>query len=121
MADELDDILTPGTGDIGREQLLKYLNGELSGEEQHRIEKAMLDSGMLNDAVEGLQNLPDKKKIQLIQKNIDSDLRKYLSRKKNRKSNREIKGFYWIIITILVILIIVVVTFAVIYVDRKIK
>lgn len=121
MADELDDILTPGAEDIGKEELLKYLKGELSGEELHRVEKAMLDSKLMNDAVEGLQNVSDTQQIHLIQKDIDASLKQYLLRKNSKRPQRPIRGLYWVIVSLIVILLLIVVAFAVIYVERKTK
>lgn len=121
MADELDDILASGAGDVSREQIMKYLRGELSGDELHNVEKAMIDSGMVGDAMEGLQSLAVTQRIPAIEKDLDTNLRNYLAKRAGRKDRRRIAGLYWVIVSIVVILLIIVVTFAVIYVDRKMK
>jgi hypothetical protein len=120
MADELNDILSTGAEDIRREQLIKYLEGNLSDAEKHQVEKAMIDSDMLSDAVEGLQSLPDNQRIPTIQNELDARLKKYLAKRNKRKERQKIKGLYWVIVAILIILLVVLVTFAVIYVDRKV-
>lgn len=121
MADELDDILASGAGDVSREQIMKYLRGELSGDELHAIEKAMIESGMVADAVEGLQSLPTNQRIPAIEKELNAGLRNYLAKRSGRRSKRPIADLYWVIVAIIVILLIIVVTFAVIYVDRKMR
>ncbi len=44
-------------------KLMQYLEGKLSSEEAHAFEKEMADSELLNDAVEGLQQVNDQSKI----------------------------------------------------------
>lgn len=120
MADELNDILSTGAENIRREQLIKYLEGSLPDAERHQVEKAMIDSGLLNDAVEGLQILPDHQRISTIQNEIDLRLKKSLAKKDKRKERLKIKGLYWVVVAILIILLVALLTFAVIYVDRKV-
>lgn len=118
MADELNDILSFNPDGISREQLMKYLNGELSSEEQHKVEKAMIDSGMINDAVEGLQYIRDKSKLSAIQQELDTHLSQYLQKRKIRNGKKNIFGLSWIIIIIVIVLLLILAGFAVVFLEK---
>ena len=61
MPGKLKDILSHLSTEIDQETLLKYLEGRLSEEQKHEIEKKMLDSDFTNDAIEGLQEIKNKR------------------------------------------------------------
>ena len=50
----LNDILNNGKSMISQEQLIAYLEGRLSAEEQHDVELWLAEEGMESDALEGL-------------------------------------------------------------------
>lgn len=104
MANELLDILSENSGEISNEILLKYLNKELPPEEMHRVEKALLDNPMLNDALEGLEKVNQKENLPRIEMEITNRLQQYLNKRKAKKLNRKIKDLSWIYVTIVVIL-----------------
>lgn len=114
MAEKLTDISSSHHEEFSKEQMLKYLNGELSPEEQHKMEEAMLDSDLVNDAVEGLQSLGSTKNIPGIEQDINANLRKYLQKKKDRRSKRTIRELPWMYIFIVIILLLIIISFAVI-------
>ena len=64
MSDELKNILSHLNPDTEQEKLLQYLNRNMSDAEQHEFEKAMNDDAFINDAVEGLEHVDNKKNIQ---------------------------------------------------------
>ena len=57
MNDELLNILSNSNKDIDNQKLMDYLSGKLSADEKHDFEKALVDSEMMNDAVEGLEKI----------------------------------------------------------------
>lgn len=105
MANELLDILSDNSGEYSKEKLLQYLNKELPPEEMRTIEKALLDSPMLNDALEGLQEIQQNKRLPEIEKEIDNRLQQYLNKRKARKSRHSISDMSWIYITIIIIIV----------------
>jgi len=62
MNNDLLNILSNSNKDIDNQQLMDYLSGHLSPEQLHEVERSMADSEFMNDAVEGLQNIPNKKR-----------------------------------------------------------
>ena len=61
MSDNLKDILSGLNKEVEQEKLLQYINDHLKEDEQHEFEKQMNDDEFMNDAVEGLQQVGDKK------------------------------------------------------------
>ena len=52
MSENLKDILSHLNPDIDQETLLLYLQGKLSTEQQHEVEKQMMDNDFEADALE---------------------------------------------------------------------
>ncbi|KAA5532202.1 hypothetical protein F0919_15485 [Taibaiella lutea] len=71
---------------IDENQLLAYLEGRLSSEEQHRLEEVLESDPFLNDAVEGLAEIKDKEQLKQIAAQINQQLRRQI---KNRKAHRK--------------------------------
>ena len=63
MSDNLKDILSHLSTEVDQETLLKYLEGHLSEEQKHEVEKQMLGSDFTDDAMEGLQEIKNKEKM----------------------------------------------------------
>jgi hypothetical protein len=100
------------------EQLIKYLEGKLAGEELYAFEKEMLDSSMLNDAVEGLDTIKNKHKIDGYVTDLNKHLHNYTSSKKKRRIKKRLQLDDWTLLSILLIIVLSVVAFIVI---KKIK
>lgn len=86
------------------EQLKKYLNNELVGEELHQFEKQMLENEMLNDAVEGLSVLQNKKNIDEYVNDLNKHLQQYTSSKKKRRLKNKLELNDWTLLAILFII-----------------
>ena len=69
MSDELLNILSNSNKDIDNQKLMDYLSDKLSQEEKHEFEKSMVDSEMLNDAIEGLEKFKNKKDVSALLNN----------------------------------------------------
>lgn len=101
---DLKDILQQDE-DMNNEDLLRYLEGNASPEERFAIEKQMADSDFLNDAVEGLQDFQDKRKLQQYAAQLNLQLRKQTSKDRKRKLKRALKSQNWTLITIVTIIL----------------
>ena len=114
MSNDLLNILTNSNKDIDNQKLMDYVSGKLSGKEKHEIEKLIIDSEFLNDAVEGLGNIQDKQKLQEYIEQLNKGLRNHLEKKKMRREKRRIKEYPWIYFTIALILLLCVIGYFVI-------
>ena len=85
MRNELLDILSAKTTAITNEQLINYLSGKLSEEEKHELEKSIINSGIDNDALEGLQMVANKERLQHYEIELHKLLRESLQHKKSRR------------------------------------
>ena len=115
MNENLKDILSNLHSEVDQETLLKYLEGKLSSEEQHEVEKKMLEDDFEGDAIEGLQDFSNKAKIAALVEQLNQDIQKKTKKKKNLVHKREAKLEPWLLITIVLILLIAVITFIIIY------
>jgi hypothetical protein len=98
MHNDLLDILSRRELPITNEQLINYLTGKLSDEESHEIEKIIINSGVDNDAMEGLDMVRDKEKLQAYQIQINKALREKLSQKNTTRRRRRVWEFPWLLV-----------------------
>lgn len=111
MNNDLKTILSEGNKDIDNQQLMDYLSNQLSKEESHGIEKNMAEDEFINDAVEGLQKIENKKDMELYVEQLNKDLHKQLIRNRNKKYKRRLKDEPYTYIAIIMILILLVISF----------
>lgn len=114
MNPSLKDILSHLNPDIDQETLLLYLQGKLSSEDQHSLEKKMMDNEFTMDALEGLEDFKNKAHIQSLITQLNNDLRKKTEKKKRAKAKRTLTIEPWLIITIIIILALVVISYVII-------
>ncbi|MEC5143711.1 zf-HC2 domain-containing protein [Chitinophaga sp. 212800010-3] len=62
MNEHFNDIFVT-TGCPSQQQLLDYVQGKLSPEEQHEVEMHLADCELCSDALEGLSAIKEKEKI----------------------------------------------------------
>jgi hypothetical protein len=109
MNKDLLNILANSNKDIDNQQLMDYLSGNLSGEPLHDVERSMADNAFLNDAVEGLQQMANRKDLQSYVDELNTALQKSMAKKKQRRLKRRLKDNPWTYLTIgLVILLCIV-------------
>ncbi len=113
MNDDLLNILSHSNKDIDNQKLMDYLSDKLSGDEKHDVEKTLVDSEMMNDAVEGLEKLKSKDVPGLVEQ-LNINLKKQLEKKKSKKLKRQIKDLPWLYLFIIFILLIILIGFLVI-------
>jgi hypothetical protein len=111
MNNDLLNILSNSNKDIDNQQLMDYLSGQLSGEQQHAVERSMADSDFMNDAVEGLQNIPDKKDLQNYVDELNAALQKSMQKKKLRRQKRRLKDEPWAYIAVILILLLCIIAY----------
>ncbi len=105
MKEDLLKILSQSNKDIDNQQLMDYLQGKLSAGESHELEKKMADDALFNDAIEGLQNIRNKKDIQTYVEQMNRDLQKNLTKKRRRREKRRWKDNPWGYVAVIVIIL----------------
>ena len=110
MNKNLLNILSNSSKDIDNQQLMDYLSGKLSEDEKHQVEMQLANNDFMNDAVEGLENVKDKKDINLFVEQLNRDLHKKLLRKKHKKQKRKLPQQRWVYAAIILILALLIAT-----------
>lgn len=119
MSKELKDILSHLNPEVDQETLLQYLQGKLSAEQQHEVEKQLMDSDFETDALEGLQNFKDKKNISLLVDQLNADLKKRTEKKKRFKQKLKLELDSSLVLAVIIILLLVVISFVIIHKATK--
>jgi hypothetical protein len=111
MAGSLKDILSNLSTDIDQETLLLYLQDKLSAEKKNEVERKLMENEFADAALEGLSELKNRDKIPSLVKQLNTDLRKNLRKKKYRHRAIHIKEQPWIYITFAILLMLVIIGF----------
>jgi anti-sigma factor RsiW len=114
MNKDLLNILSNSNKDIDNQQLMDYLSGKLSEEQMHEIERSMADSQFLNDAVEGLQRIRNKKDMQSYVDELNAAMQKSLAKKKQRRLKRRLKEEPWGLLAVVLVILLCIVGYVVI-------
>ena len=114
MTDKFKDILSNLSTEVDQETLMLYLQNKLSAEKKHEIEKKLLESEFTNDAIEGLQEIKNKKQIAYTVDMLNRDLKKKLEKKKKRREKMQLKDQSWIYIVILIFILLIIISYIVI-------
>lgn len=101
---------------ISEEQLLRYINGELSAEEQYLVESAIDEDPFLYDAIEGLSAIQNKEAITQITAQLNAHLSQQL---KQNPKNKPIKflQFSWLT-ALAIILILAIIAWYILHLSR---
>lgn len=120
MDNDLKDILSNSNKDIDNQQLLGYLSDQLSKANSHEVEKSMADDAFINDAVEGLQQMDNKKNIPLHLEELQTSLQKQLA-KNNKRKKRRFKDNPQVYLNIIIVIVLLLICFVVIkkYLDNR--
>src|SRR5687767_198709 len=105
MRENLKDILSHLTPDIDQETLLLYLQGKLSDEQRHEVEKKLADSDFDSDAMDGLEGFKDKHQIAYTVEMLNRDLKKKVEKKKQRRAKLTLPDQSWIYIAVFIVII----------------
>lgn len=115
MNKDLLNILSNSNKDIDNQQLMDYLSGKLSGEELHAVERSIAENDFMNDAVEGLERINNKKDVQVYVEELNAAMRKSLKKKKLRRQKRRLKEEPWSYIAVILILALCILAYVVIH------
>lgn len=115
MKENLKDILSNLNPDIDQEILLQYLQGKLSAQEQHELEKQMMENDFNVDAFEGLQEFKDKKNIPALVTQLNADLKKRTEKKKRLREKFKLNLDMNLIIALIIILLLVIISYLIIH------
>ncbi len=111
MSDDLKDILNNSNKDIDNQKLMDYLSKQLSKQDSHELEKMMNDDEFINDAVEGLEQFSNVKKLPVSVEQLNRELQKQLAKKKYRKEKRKLKDQPWVYFTIILLLLVIIICY----------
>lgn len=104
--------------ELNEEQLLNYIKGNSTNEEQHAVEKQMNDSSIINDGIEGLQQFSSTGKVNNYVQQINTQLKHQLKKKKSK--NKFYKpDISWQVIAVVIIVALCLVGFAIIEMIHK--
>ena len=115
MDEKFKDILSGFSSEIDQEILLKYLQGQLSEEQKHEVEKKMLANEFDNDAMEGLAEIKNKEQLPFLVENLNQQLKRKLKLKKQRREKLRFKDQPWLYAAIVIILLLVVLSYFIIH------
>jgi hypothetical protein len=114
MSENYKDILSNLSKDIDQETLLLYLQGKLSEEKKHEVEKLLMQDEFDNDAAEGLDEIKDKQQIQYMVDMLNRDLKKKTEMKKKMREKMKLKDQPWLYISMLILLLLIVMSYIII-------
>ena len=115
MAENFKDILSHLSKDVDQETLLLYLQGKLSEEKKHEVEKILVDNDFADEALEGLKEFRDKEQISYMVDMLNRDLKKRTAKKQLRRDKLKLKDQPWLYISILILIILIVISYVVIH------
>lgn len=115
MPENYKDILSHLSTEVDQETLLLYLQGKLSEEKKHEVEKLIMQDDFEEDAVDGLQEIKDKQQIQYMVEMLNRDLKKKTAKKKARREKMRIKDQPWLYVSLLILLLLIVLSYIVIH------
>lgn len=113
MNNDILKILSQSNKDIDNQKLMDYISNKISDAERNEIESAAEGSELYADAIEGLEQLKDKKKIDFITSEINLNLGKKLSSKR-RRPKRTLISDSLIYYAVVIILLLAVITYIII-------
>jgi len=115
MNENLKDILSNLNPAVDQETLLHYLQGKLSAQQQHELEKQMMDNDFNSDALEGLQEFKDKKNITALIDQLNADLKRRTEKKRRFREKLKLNLDSNLIIAIIIILLLIILSFFIIH------
>ena len=120
MRKGLLNILEPGKDPVKDQQIIDYLEGKLDAEAQHNVEEQELEDELFLDAMEGLQSVEDKSRLEMIARDMNKALQAKLIIKKNKRSEqRKWKDQKWITVSIVTLLLLLFISFLVVKIVFK--
>ncbi len=116
MADE--NNIVPG-GEEFDEQLMNYLQGNLSDAEWKMVQKQIGDDAFVKDAVDGLQQFSSNKKLDDYVRSLNQNLHQQLAIKKQKQDKRKLIHPSWIVMATVIVLLLCVLAYVVLMFVRN--
>lgn len=117
MSDNLLDILKQ-RDDLTEQELLKYLQDDLTPEERRAVEEKLADSEMMSDAEEGLR-MADATKTSYAVNDINRKLAQQLQQQRRKRKQKPMPNLSLVIVTTFLILVLIVLAYLVIFKMRQ--
>lgn len=111
---DLLNILSNSNKDIDNQKLMDYLSGKISAEDKHEVEKWMAENDFVNDAIEGLDHMKQKRDLNLYVEQLNRELNTYIKQKKDRRQSKKIASNSTVYYAIIIILMLILLAFFVI-------
>lgn len=111
MKKDLKDILSNLNTEVDQTTLLHYLQGHLTPQEQHDVEKSIIDDEFDTDALEGLEKIKDSQQLSFMVEQLNRDLKKKTGKRKQAREKLQIKSDPVLWVAVLVILLLVIVSY----------
>jgi ferric-dicitrate binding protein FerR (iron transport regulator) len=86
--------------------LQQYLTGDRKGEDANAFEQMMEEDAFVEDAVEGLENLPDNVNSNDVVAQLNRELYLQMHERKERRPRRPLMEMRWTLIAVVAILLI---------------
>ncbi len=115
MQENFKDIISHLSKDIDQETLLLYLQDKLPADKKHAVEKTLNENEFANDAMEGLQQITDKKQIAYMVEMLNRDLKKKIEKKKLRRDKLKLKDQSWLYIAIFIFILLIALSYMIIH------
>lgn len=115
MNEDLKDILSNLNPEIDKDTLMRYLQGKLSAQEQHEVEKQLMDSDFEADAMEGLEDFRDKKNIAVLVDQLNKDLKRRTEKKKRFREKLKLNLDSSLLIAVVIIILLIVISYIIIH------
>jgi anti-sigma factor RsiW len=108
MNEEYNDLFTT-THCLSQQQLLDYVQGRLSPDQQHKVELHLADCELCSEAVEGLAAFKQKEHIPGIVRQMRGQMMRKLRMRKRRKD--QVAYFIQLAVIVIIILFILLAAF----------
>jgi hypothetical protein len=115
MNPDLLNILSNSNKDIDNQLLMDYLNGKLSGEQKHEVERLIAESDFMRDAVEGLEPIAAKRDLTRYVEELNAAMQKNLQKKKLRREKRRFRDNPWTYLAILLIILLCIAAYEILH------
>lgn len=115
MSENLKDILSNLNPDVDQEKLLQYLQGKLSAQEQHELEKQMMGDDFDSDALDGLQEFQNKKNLATLVNQLNTDLKNRTEKKKRFKEKLKLKLDSNLLVPLVIILLLIILSYLILH------
>ncbi len=92
---------------IDPQEILRYTSGQMSEQEAQQLEARALDDPFLADAIDGMEQSPDRARLEQMAYALNQDLKRRLSQKQKRKRWIGLESpAWWTWITLIILMLI---------------